>query len=71
MDVNAITSLIGSLGFPIFVCIYMIMNNNKQQEESNILLTKLTDMVEQNTLVMNNLKSMILNCYTHEGENNE
>lgn len=32
MDVNTITTLIGSLGFPIVCCIVMFYQNNKMQE---------------------------------------
>ena len=33
MDIAAITQLIGSLGFPIACCIYLIYSNNKANEE--------------------------------------
>ena len=33
MDVNAITGLIGSVGFPIAACIYMAWLHHSSQEE--------------------------------------
>ena len=48
MDVNTITSLIGTLGFPIVCCIVMFRQNSeltKSLQEQNDKLTKaITDM---------------------------
>lgn len=32
MDLNVITQMIGSVGFPIVACIVMFIQNNKMQE---------------------------------------
>lgn len=45
MDIASITQLIGSLGFPIAMCIYMMYSNNKTIKE-------LTDTINSNTTVM-------------------
>ena len=55
MDVNVIIQLIGSLGFPIACCIYLIYSNNKANEAHKEEVDKLRITVEINTKVMINL----------------
>lgn len=45
MDVNALTQLIGSVGFPIVMCGYMMLSNNKTLE-------KLTEVISNNTNIL-------------------
>lgn len=45
MDINALTQLIGSVGFPIVMCGYMMLSNNKTLE-------KLTDVISNNTTML-------------------
>lgn len=52
MDIAAITQLIGSLGFPIACCIYLIYSNNKANEAHKEEIDKLRQTVENNTHVM-------------------
>jgi hypothetical protein len=52
MDVNTISQLIGSLGFPIACCIYLIYSNNKANETHKQEVDKLRETVENNTHVM-------------------
>lgn len=52
MDMAAITQLIGSLGFPIVCCIYLIYSNNKANEAHKEEIDKLRQTVENNTKVM-------------------
>ncbi|MBP5422386.1 MAG: hypothetical protein J6Y78_08105 [Paludibacteraceae bacterium] len=52
MDMAAITQLIGSLGFPIACCIYLIYSNNKANEAHKEEIDKLRQTVENNTKVM-------------------
>jgi hypothetical protein len=52
MDVNTISQLIGSLGFPIACCIYLIYSNNKANETHKQEVDKLRETVENNTRVM-------------------
>ena len=47
MDVNAITSLISSVGFPIVACVYMAWSNEKLQKTLNDLTNTLTLMNER------------------------
>lgn len=55
MTVEQIMQLISSLGFPIVVCIFLawyIVNRDNQHKEE---VSKLTDAVNNNTLVMQKL----------------
>lgn len=45
MDVNAISTMIGSLGFPIAACIYMAYVNAKQTEAHKEEMSKVTEAV--------------------------
>lgn len=47
MDVNTISQLIGSLGFPIVACIVMFKQNSKLQETLSDLTKALTTMNER------------------------
>lgn len=49
MDMNAISSFIGSVGFPIFACCMMFVQNNKLQDtlkEISITMQKMADNIE-------------------------
>ena len=59
MDMAAITQLIGSLGFPIACCIYLIYSNNKANEAHKEEIDKLRPTVENNTHVMIKLCSKL------------
>lgn len=52
MDVNTITTLISSLGFPIVCCIYLAYNQQKSEEGHKEEIDKLRETVENNTKVM-------------------
>lgn len=52
MDFSMITQLIGSLGFPIACCIYLIYSNNKANEAHKEEIDKLRQTVENNTIAM-------------------
>ena len=55
MDINVITQLIGSLGFPIMVAIACFWYINKQTEQHKAEIDKLTEAVNNNTLVVQKL----------------
>lgn len=55
MDVGAITSLIGSVGFPVCVCLICFWYINKQQESHKEEIKNLTDALNNNTVVMQQL----------------
>lgn len=52
MDFNALIQAIGSVGFPIVACIYMIYTNNKNEESHAKEIEKLRETVDNNTRVM-------------------
>lgn len=77
MDVQAITAIIGSLGFPIVACVVMFKhlsdereNNNKQREadrqEHREEMQRITDALNNNTLVMQKLVDTL--SYPDEGK---
>lgn len=55
MDIQTITTLIGSLGFPIVCCIVMFLQLNKTSEMHKEEIDKLSEAVNNNTNVMNQL----------------
>ena len=59
MDMAAITQLIGSLGFPIACCIYLIYSNNKANEAHKEEIDKLRQTVENNTKVMIKIRTKL------------
>jgi len=59
MDVNTISQLVGSLGFPIACCIYLIYSNNKANEAHKQEIDKLRETVENNTIAMIKLCSKL------------
>ena len=52
MDFSSIGSLIGTVGFPIACCVYLIYVNNKNEEKHTEEVEKLRVTVENNTKVM-------------------
>ena len=52
MDVNTITQIISTVGFPIACCIYLIYSNNKTSQQHTEEVEKLRQTVENNTKVM-------------------
>ena len=55
MDFNAVTQFIGSLGFPIAVCLICFWYINKREESHKDEVTKLAEAINNNTLVMQKL----------------
>lgn len=59
MDANTITTLIGSLGFPIVAYFimwkYMVQMNDQHREEIN----GLKDVINQNTIILTELRDTI------------
>lgn len=52
MDVSTITSLIGSLGFPIVCCIAMFSMLNKERDAHKEEMDKLNTTINNNTLAL-------------------
>lgn len=55
MDVQAITSIITNVGFPIAVCLICFWHINKMQEQHKAETDKLAEALNNNTLVMQKL----------------
>ncbi len=55
MDIQAITSLIGSLGFPIAACIAMFSMLNKEREEHKSEMRQVTEAIQNNTMALQSL----------------
>ena len=52
MNVELLTQLIGSLGFPIVACIYMAVTQQKSEERHSKEVDELRKAVNNNTNVM-------------------
>lgn len=52
MDVNTISTLISSVGFPIFTTIVLFYYIYKQQEKTNDTINKLSETINNNTKAM-------------------
>lgn len=61
MDVAAITQLIGNMGFPIACVIAMFYFWNKEREDHKTEIQKMTDAINNNTLALTKLESVIEN----------
>lgn len=61
MDVGTITSMIGSLGFPIVACIYMAYVNAKQTEAHKEEMSKMTEAVNELKVAITSLVDKISN----------
>lgn len=55
MDVNGITTLIGSLGFPIVACGAMFWQNIRQSKDHKEEMNKLAEAVNNNTTAITKL----------------
>lgn len=59
MDVNAMTSVIGSLGFPIVACLILFWYLNKERESHAIEIESLRKSLDKNTEILEKLKDII------------
>lgn len=55
MDFNDITTLISTIGFPIVVCLICFYYINKMQENHKSEIDKLSEALQNNTVVMQKL----------------
>lgn len=61
MDVSTITTLIGSLGFPITACIACFWMLNKERDEHKSEMQKVTEAINNNTIALEALKGKLDN----------
>ena len=59
MDISAVTQLISTIGFPIAMCIYLLIYIKSFDEKYCEKLDSMAKAIENNTLVMTKLMSMI------------
>lgn len=72
MDLGSITSLISSVGFPIFVSLILFYYIAKEQEKLREALTDLIQTLRDNTNTTNNLVSEVKELQNKIGvDNNE
>lgn len=55
MDVQALTTIIGSLGFPIAACIACFWMLNKERDDHKEEMRKVTEAINNNTLALTTL----------------
>ena len=67
MDINTITTIISTVGFPIACCIYLVYNTNKIEERHRNEVDKLRESLDNNTKVMNKICA-VLKVDIDEGE---
>lgn len=61
MDVNALTTLVGSLGFPIVACGAMFYEMHQQTKRHAEEMEKVSDALNNNTLALTELKDKLNN----------
>lgn len=59
LDMQAITTLIGSLGFPIAACIAMFWMLNKERDQRMEEMEKFTEAINNNTLALKALEGKL------------
>lgn len=59
MDLSAITTLIGSLGFPIAACIACFWMLNKERDERKNEMQQVTEAIRNNTIALTTLTERI------------
>lgn len=59
MDIQAIMTLVGSLGFPIAACVGIFWMLNKERDEHKDEMTKVTEAINNNTLALTVLTERI------------
>ena len=57
MDVSLLTQLVGSLGFPIAMCIAMLWMLNKVTEQHREEMAKITEALNNNTVALSQLST--------------
>lgn len=59
MDVNTLTTLVGSLGFPIVACGAMFYEMHQQSKRHAEEMEKVSDALNNNTLALTELKDKL------------
>lgn len=59
MDINDIVSIISNVGFPVAMCVVLLVYMNKQNEKHKEEIDKLSDALQGNTKVLTELCTLI------------
>lgn len=59
MELGAIIELIGSIGFPIVMCLILLQYMDKQNEKHDKEIHDLTDTINNNTKILTELTTLI------------
>lgn len=59
MDLTIITNLIGTLGFPIVMCLMLYKRMEKQDEQHKEEMSKLTESLNNNTIALTQLTAKL------------
>lgn len=59
MDATGIGQLIGSLGFPVAMCIIMFLFLQKTEEKHSEEIKQITEALHQNTIALTELKDIL------------
>lgn len=61
MDVSTLAQLIGSVGFPIAMCLWMAKHMQSMQERHTEEINSLRDIIQENTIALTKLVDRINN----------
>lgn len=70
MDLNALTTAIGSLGFPIIMCLLLYDRMGKQDAQHKEEMMKLTETLNNNTTAITRLTDKIQEMRSQNGQSN-
>ena len=59
MDLNALTTAIGSLGFPIIMCLLLYDRMGKQDTQHKEEMLKMTESLNNNTMALHKLSDKL------------
>lgn len=68
MDVSAITTLISTLGFPIFMAVWLLIKDSKTDEERKEQIKDLKTAIDNNTKSIEKLEMLISKIMDKMGE---
>ena len=55
MDINSLSTIISTVGFPIVICLILLAYIYKKQEKTDDTIAKLTETINNNTAVIKHL----------------
>lgn len=70
MDMSTVVSLIGSLGFPIVMCLLMVDLLKKSEDSHKTEIDSLKDAFNANTQVLTELKTMFRDFMRKDDDSN-